>query len=233
MRIFRPASQVAVRRYQATALRTFSPFTRWQSICIPCLHRQLSRTYATSGWQPWRAPGVTDQPAASIAASAASVEDPGLALLRARIDESKRAYKRAMKAKEALPKNADFKAKTTASDDALTLSGWKQPRPTGFDGATARRVERLAKKISHKLEPHVVYDQKGFPGSFSACHAEKQVALLSPNHPVGVSKPMCVDCRKFFSKLARSRNVDQVVTDPICTRTFKVDGTVDIETNLL
>lgn len=104
------------------------------------------------------------------------------------------------------------------------MSGWKQPRPEGFKGATAEEVKANADKIDHELEPHPF--DKDFPGQYNASHAEKQMSVVSPDHPIGVSKPMCTDCQNYFSKLSKYNKADQVVTDPDGTWLFKPDGSM-------
>jgi Family of unknown function (DUF6861) len=144
--------------------------------------------------------------------------------LQGAIARSKAAYQRAVAAKDNLPQTRDFRAKTVASDGERTISGWKQPRPDGYEGASPQQVRQVSRDIGHELEPHT-YDQD-FPGQYNASHAEKQLSIVSPNEPIGVSKPMCTDCQNYFSKLAQARNADQVVTDPNGTWVFFGDGIV-------
>ncbi len=140
------------------------------------------------------------------------------------INESQAAYRRALNGKEALPNTREFSAKTVASDGEKTISGWKQPVREGYSQATPEQVKANCEKIGHDLEPHP-YD-RDFPGQYNASHAEKQLSILRPNEPIGVSKPMCPDCQNYFSKLAQSRGVDQIVTDPNGTWMFRSDGTI-------
>ena len=79
-------------------------------------------------------------------------------------------------------------------------------------------------EIGHELPPHVY--ARDFRGQFNASHAEKQLSIVSPNEPISVTKPMCSDCRTYFSKLAVSSGEGQTVTDPDGTWTFGADGTI-------
>jgi uncharacterized Zn-binding protein involved in type VI secretion len=123
--------------------------------------------------------------------------------------------------------------KTVASDGDQTLSGWSgksnQGQRQGYKEVPPREVETLSQKIGHDLAPSGATDQVnrgGFRGKFNASHAEKQLAILKPNKPIGVSKAMCPDCQGFFSKLAQYRGRSQVVGDPQVTRIFYPDGSV-------
>jgi hypothetical protein len=62
--------------------------------------------------------------------------------------------------------------------------------------------------------------------AFFCSKAEKQMSIISPNDPIGVSKSMCRDCQNYFSKLAQSEGIDQIVTDPKGTWTFHSDGSI-------
>ena len=111
-----------------------------------------------------------------------------------------------------------------------TLSGWTQPRPAGFSGASPQEVRTLANEIGHELPPNGGLDQVrrgGFPGQYKASHTEKQLAVIRPNDPIAVSEPMCGDCRGFFQRLAVHRNRRQMVTDPAGTWIFRPDATVE------
>ncbi|MFS2110166.1 DUF4123 domain-containing protein [Sphingomonas sp. Sphisp140] len=167
-----------------------------------------------SGGRTGTGRGVVPEETAPVAPRAATAAD---------VAESQAALGRANTAKAGLTKK-EYAVKTTSSNDAKTLSGWKQPRPEGFDGATAQQVQNKASQIGHELEPHPF--DKDFPGQYNASHAEKQMSVLSPDHPIGVSKPMCADCQGYFSKLAQHNGADQVVTDPNGTWIFKSDGSV-------
>jgi len=62
--------------------------------------------------------------------------------------------------------------------------------------------------------------------AFFCSKAEKQMSIISPNDPIGVSKSMCRDCQNYFSKLAQSEGIDQIVTDPKGTLIFHSDGSI-------
>jgi hypothetical protein len=67
----------------------------------------------------------------------------------------------------------------------------------------------------------------GVPGKSVASHAEKQAALFVPNTPIGVTRGMCSDCRKFFPVIAMKSKQIQVVADPNVVRVFHPDKKVD------
>ncbi|MGH9277704.1 MAG: hypothetical protein ACRD12_06305 [Acidimicrobiales bacterium] len=122
------------------------------------------------------------------------------------------------------------RGKAVASDGGKTVSGWRRPRPPGYDYATPEQVRDVSNQIGHDLRPGGPRDQLaqgGWTGKFHASHAEKQQAVLHPNMPVAVSKDMCVDCRSFYGRLAVNRQKAQIVTDPHYTWIFRPDGTVD------
>jgi len=139
-------------------------------------------------------------------------------------EESQAAFDRATTAKAALPSTKEFKPKTVASDGEKTLSGWGENKPDGYARASAESVKAKSEEIGHELEPHP-YD-RDFEGQYHASHAEKQLSIVKPDDPIGVSKPMCSDCQNYFSKLAGATGKDQVVTDPDGTWIFYADGTV-------
>jgi hypothetical protein len=106
--------------------------------------------------------------------------------------------------------------KTVASDDETTLSGWKG-HPSGFVRVSPEEVREVATNIGHVLHPDAARDQPDaagyFPGRARASHAEKQLALLVPGMPIGVSKPLCDDCRAFLRALAQAKAESIVVGD--------------------
>jgi hypothetical protein len=114
-----------------------------------------------------------------------------------RLADSRKALTRAEQARAGLPKTRELRKKATAADGRPTLSGWKQPQPDGFTRATPEAVRDHARRIGHDLTPDPARDQTwrqgsdGWPGKYQAPHAEKQQALTAPDHPIGVSKPMC------------------------------------------
>jgi uncharacterized Zn-binding protein involved in type VI secretion len=136
--------------------------------------------------------------------------------------ESQAAYGRAQEAQGNLGKT--FEKKTTGSDGDKTLSGWSEDKPPGFTLGKAEDVQSMSNEIGHDLKPHIF--DKDFPGQYNASHAEKQLSILKPNDPIGVSRPMCSDCQSYFSKLSQYRNTEQIVTDPNGTWIFKPDGSV-------
>ncbi|MFV0387738.1 MAG: hypothetical protein ACK5NT_03195, partial [Pyrinomonadaceae bacterium] len=146
------------------------------------------------------------------------------------VAQSQGAFSRAVSAIEELAEN--FKNKTVAADGDKTLSGWKgkqNPRPSGYRDVSPEDVRDYSELIGHELKNGGANDQVargGFRGKYYASHAEKQLAVARPNEPIGVSRPMCADCQRFFSRLARYQERPQIVTDPDGTRIFYPDGTV-------
>jgi len=150
-------------------------------------------------------------------------EKPAMATL---IEQSKAAQGRASAAAEQLPNR--FSGKAVASDGQKTVSGWRTP-PEGFAKATPEQVADYSKQIGYDLKPEPWADQTGsggFPGKYNASHAEKQMAVLSPGDPIGVSKPMCPDCLGFFKQQAIATGRTEVVSDPSVTRIFSPDGSI-------
>lgn len=134
------------------------------------------------------------------------------------------------------------KGKTIASTSAgtkgnMTASGFN-PLRKGFQRQLYRgKVElddvvQYSKDIKCKLTTNKYLDRNMAKGGFAASHAEKQLAVVNTkngvNTPIGVSKEMCGDCRKFFRGHARYINQEVVVADPKFTRVFKPDRSVDI-----
>jgi hypothetical protein len=146
------------------------------------------------------------------------------------ITKARNALSRATQARNNLPKNSQWRDKTVASDGKRTVSGWADP-PSGFSHAAPEQVAAQSKKMGHNLASAGGNDQVklgGFKGKYQASHAEKQLSMLCPDEPIGVSKPMCNDCQNYFSKLARDRGKPQVVADPEVTRIFRPDGSVGV-----
>lgn len=145
-----------------------------------------------------------------------------------RLSEGGRAYERAQRAHDGLPRRPRDE-KTSASNGDQTLSGWKQPRPEGYGSATPEDVRALADKIGHPLDTHI-RDQlnrpDGFPGKYNASHAEKQQALTSPGSDIAVTRTMCPDCVGFHSRLAEHTGQPLLVTDPEKSHLFLPDGRV-------
>lgn len=143
----------------------------------------------------------------------------------ASIAESEAALGRAHLAKLELPPNKEYNVKTVSSNDKKTLSGWGNKKPEGYEKVPAEQVKAKSEAIGHEVKAHP-YD-RDYDGQYFSSHAEKQMSIISPNHPIGVSKPMCNDCKGYFSKLAQYNNADQIVADPKAVRIFKSDGTVE------
>ncbi len=65
----------------------------------------------------------------------------------------------------------------------------------------------------------------GVEGSFFACHAEKQLSLLT-SEPIGISRDMCNDCIAYFQKHSTATQKLLVATDPKVTRIFFPSGKI-------
>lgn len=141
------------------------------------------------------------------------------------IEESKEAYKRAID----MAKKKKVKG-CVASNGKITLSG--------FDGKTTKAPEEFTrvsldtmfdycKEIGHELPPKVpAFYDNGREGSYFACHAEKQLSLLT-DKPIGISKDMCPNCVEYFKKHAAHTNQVKITTDPKKTRVFFPDGRIE------
>ncbi|RMU25044.1 PAAR domain-containing protein [Pseudomonas savastanoi] len=141
------------------------------------------------------------------------------------IAESEAALGRASQARADLPQSKELKVKTVSSNDKKTLSGWGNKKPEGYERISAEQVKAKSEEIGHEVKSHP-YD-RGYKGQYFSSHAEKQMSIASPNHPLGVSKPMCTDCQGYFSQLAKYSKVEQTVADPKAIRIFKTDGSVE------
>ena len=110
--------------------------------------------------------------------------------------------------------------KTGASvpDGTTKVSGW------GKDVHSLDPVKSLSKKIGQPLSPDPTRDAPDYPGSYNLSHAEKQIAVVRPNQPVGVSKEMCLDCQQFYQRLANATGRPQIVADPTGIRVFLPNG---------
>lgn len=76
-------------------------------------------------------------------------------------------------------------------------------------------------QIGHNVENHVFDNDT--PESFYACHAEKQLSLLT-KEPIGISKGMCPDCKKYFKKLAVFEKRTIYTADPKSIQIFYSNG---------
>jgi hypothetical protein len=120
----------------------------------------------------------------------------------------------------------------TVAGGLKTVSGWA-PAP-GFEQAT-EEVLKKADEIGYQLrragssdwvQNPVTKQSVDRPGMHFASHAEKQMSVVAPGKPIGVSLPMCIDCKDYFSALARHTGQPQVVADPEMVRIFFPDGRV-------
>jgi len=138
--------------------------------------------------------------------------------------ESARAFDRAGDAKAVLRPPSKFKDKTVAADGDKTLSGWAEPKPDGYVHVPPEKVREVGENFGHEFQPH--FRDNGVPGRYHASHAEKQLIVHNADHPIGVSKRMCDDCKAFFSEMSMDTGKPLIVTDPDGTRVFLPDRTI-------
>lgn len=81
---------------------------------------------------------------------------------------------------------------------------------------TPQQVQEFAERVlGYRMPRHL------------ASHAEVRQAVGNPNTPIGVSRPMCGSCIRFFVRLANAPNGRvQVVSDPMVTRHFQPGGII-------
>lgn len=165
-------------------------------------------------------------------AGAAATRSASFARRAEDMADAGRALDKVGEAHHGLPPTSAFSNKTSAGAllDDPTLSGWKLPRPDGYQHVSPADVRAYADEIGHELAPKGALDQAnrpdGFPGRWAASHAEKQAAIASPGTPLAVTKPMCADCLGFFEKHAVHTGTPQIVRDPDVLRMFMPDGRV-------
>jgi filamentous hemagglutinin len=126
---------------------------------------------------------------------------------------------------ENLPKRLQRKTVATDRQGTNTLSGWAN-KSDDFVNISPEQVLEHQKLIGKEAKSSGFLDQ-GVLGKYNASHAEKQLIVAKPNTTIDVSREMCKDCQKFFSLEAIFRNKPQTVIDPIKTRIFRPDGTVE------
>lgn len=83
---------------------------------------------------------------------------------------------------------------------------------------------KKSNEIGHELGNQGCRDH-GVEGQANASHAEKQLSIISDN-PIGISSPMCDDCKNYFKKLAISEGDTYVIADPDGVRIFSLDGSI-------
>lgn len=140
------------------------------------------------------------------------------------IEQSKEAYTRATD----IIKTKKLKG-CVASNGKITLSGFDgktTKAPKDFTRVSLDTMFDYCKEIGHELPAKMpdFYDN-GIKGSFFACHAEKQLSLLT-DKPIGISKPMCPNCVEYFSKHAIHTKQVKITTDPKKTRIFFPNGVI-------
>lgn len=137
------------------------------------------------------------------------------------IEQSKQAYSRGVKVKQQAKKKG-----CVASNGTVTLSGYgeKVTKSKVFSHVPLDKMFEYCKDIGHELPPKVPSSfDNGIEGSFFACHAEKQLSLLT-DKPIGITNDMCNNCIGYFSKHAIASKQVKVNTDPKVTRIFFPNG---------
>jgi hypothetical protein len=149
--------------------------------------------------------------------------DEPRSVLRGMLKEVREAAMRAEKLHMRVERSHPKKA--AASDGIQTISGFAQILgDVGF--APPEHVRTLANSIGHRLGPNRRDRRKkgGWSGRYHACHAEKQLAVLTTDTRLAISQPMCDDCRAFFRRLAQARKTTHIVKDPHHMHVFLPDG---------
>jgi hypothetical protein len=163
----------------------------------------------------------------------------------AELAAAKAAMRAAIDAYENLPTKMEQKATAVSSHDPSlrTLSGYDsvvstkssdEARSLGFirDSGVNDRASMLdhGKAIGH-VSPSRFTDN-GIPGVSNATHAEKQLARVQDSRgidaPMGVSREQCGDCRSWYRSESQYTNRRLVLADPVHTRVFHPDGSVDL-----
>jgi hypothetical protein len=188
-------------------------------------------TTAPTTAPPTTAPGTTPPTTAPTTVPPAKAVVPAATPLSEAdaVAESRKAYERAEAARNALPAESRWRNKVVASDGTKTISTYHDTPPgQNYDRVTPHDVAEEAKKIEHTLRPAGGPDMKsmgGFDGAWSASHAEKQLLMLRPGHPIGIAgRRMCPDCVAFFQKWADMKKVTLVATDTEGTKIFTPGG---------
>ncbi len=144
------------------------------------------------------------------------------------VQESQAALQRALDAKADLPQTSNFIKRTTASDDIRTISGAPQPLPDDFTPVSRQEVFDHADQIGYQIGADFRDTTIGGPqGAYNATHAEKQLGVVQPDDPIGITTKICDDCLQFLRYDAKYNNVQRVTTDPTFgTLVFQRDGSI-------
>lgn len=124
-------------------------------------------------------------------------------------------------------KYATYSSKTVASDTTInTLSGYTNITVGKKDFNRSVGLTQLFNQfdlIGHTVKSSGLDNNN--PGSFYACHAEKQLSLLT-NRPIGISRRMCEDCEEYFHKLStcKEHEITIYTADPERIQIFYCDG---------
>lgn len=101
-----------------------------------------------------------------------------------------------------------------------TLSGWSAHN--GFLQRT-NQVLDYGDRMGYDWRRHGF--DRGVQGRYYACHAEKQLFMVS-HDPMSVSRPMCPDCQQFFRHAAYAERENLIVVQPGQANLFMPDGSM-------
>ncbi len=135
------------------------------------------------------------------------------------------AIKKARIARRWLGRIPSGKTVAATATGVRTLSGWGKPairRSFGFGRSVIAKVVEQAGRMGFTFAEH--FRDLDFPGQYFASHSEPQLAEAAPNEPFATSTAMCSECQRYFTDLAQSRGVPQVVADPDGVRVFYPNG---------
>jgi hypothetical protein len=167
-------------------------------------------------------PKVVYDPATGTFPLASKFARPTPTLVKASLmpeAELEASAKQAIAARDAIAGVPEGKTGARSPSGDQTISGW------GKDKASLDDVRDLSNKIDHEIVPNRDLDGNGGAGAYNMSHAEKKLAAKTDG-PIGVSRPMCLDCQFFFAKLAKHRGKPVLVADPTGVRIFRPDGAV-------
>jgi RHS repeat-associated protein len=174
----------------------------------------------------------------------------------AELAAARQAMVESQRAVAALPESMQQKTASVASNNpsVRTLSGFDPPPRINPDGTTTARTASSddarargfvrqdgvndapsmidhSRQIGHEPVRSGASDQ-GLPGASSATHAEKQMSRVQTaagtETSQGVSREQCGDCRGWFQREAQATGQRQIVADPVHTRVYHPDGSVDV-----
>lgn len=147
-----------------------------------------------------------------------------------KFQESRDAFQKADGSYQKLPPSKS--EKTVSSDGDKAVSGHSPNRISNKfrqsegvkDTSPNDVLDYGENQLGHEFNKNSSIDN-GVDGQASASHAEKQLMTSRPRDPIGVSRPMCSNCKAMAQKHADFIKEDYVVTDPDGTYIFEPGGT--------